>query len=70
MSVPDGWVLTPDNPELRWFRIEASVPAIQRVQARTAEEAITLACEDRDAWDVDLDAPIEAEHVESCEEDE
>lgn len=58
------------DPELRWFRIEASVPAIQRVQARTAEEAIQLACEAADSWDVDLDAPIEAEHVVSVQEDD
>ena len=59
-----------DGPELRWFRVEATVPAVQRVEARTAEEAITLACENPDAWDVDLDADIAAEHVVSCEEDE
>ncbi len=55
---------------LRLWRVEASVPAIQHVEARTREEAITLACENRDGWDVDLDAEINADHIADCEAEE
>ena len=49
------------------WRVEATVPAIQWVQADTKEQAIEIACANADAWEVDLEAPIEPEHVVDAE---
>lgn len=51
------------KPERKSWRVEASVPAIQWVDAETREEAIKIACENGDSWGVDLNAPICEEHV-------
>lgn len=58
-------------PKLQNWRVEASVPAIQHVEAASKEEAIKVACANPENWQVDFDAPIEAEHVVTVEpEDE
>ena len=59
------------QPKLKSWRVEATVPAIKHVEAATEEEAIKLACADPEGWEVDVEAPIEAEHVVDVEaEDE
>ncbi len=56
--------------KLRLFRVEATVPAIQYVEARTREEAIELACANPGEWNVILDAPIDPDHVVDCVQDD
>jgi hypothetical protein len=61
------------KPKLKQWRVEASVPAIQHVEASSKEEATELACANSGGWEVDLNAPICAEHVidvEAEDEDE
>lgn len=52
------------------WRVEASVPAIQWVEASTKEEAIKKAVEKPDGWDVDVTASIEEEHIVDVEQEE
>ncbi len=54
----------------RGYRVEATVPAIQWVEATSEEEAKKIACANRSGWDIILDADIEEEHIVDVEADE
>ena len=57
-------------PKKKSYRVEATIPAIQWVEASSPEEAKRIACEKRDGWDIDLGCDIDEDHVVDVQADD